>query len=474
MTIQILFKARILSIFCFLWFVSGCSDFLADFAGVEGDEFDDDNFTEQVEPLTAEQKLAIAKGVTVHTGALKDLTKTSPLYLESVKEQKDTDALVASLQRVVCKKDGVRPKQGGYKCVSMGMNDKDITEIWLLGAQGERLLKATSYDFSKYRKLKVIHVNLGKSPETKIDTVEVRNNRKLESFVFINQNLKALTFAKTGALRQLIVPGNEIENIDLSPYEFLNEVDVSHNDLIHIRIRNLKYLSIVDVSHNHLPVIRPINLEKLKKLDVSENELTELDLHYSPLITHLDVHQNRLRSINLSNQTKLRVLRIHKNALSEIDLDSLYSLIYLDVSRNILKVLHISNLKQLQEMYAGDNPLRTLEVSNLPSLKVLNVELAGLQHIVLHGLPELQELILNNNDLADIDIHELQSLEKFHIYRNKLGVNKPHYEIDLRHLDFIKDVDIRDNPNLDAVWVTAKQEKQTKIKADEDEHVVVK
>ena len=474
MTMQILFKARILSIFCFLFFVSGCSDFLADFAGIDGDDFDDDNFVEQVEPLTAEQKMAIAKGVTVHTGALKAFTKTSPLYLESVKEQKDTDVLVKSLKSVICKKDIPRPKQGGYKCASLGMNDKDITEIWLLGKQGENLLKATSYDFSKFRKLKVIHVNLGKSPEKRIDTVEVRNNKKLEHFALINQSLKNLKFADSGTLRKVMIQGNEIENLDLSPYEFLNEADVSHNDLIHVRVRNLKYLHTIDVSHNHLPVIRLVNLENLKKLDVSENELTELNLHYSPLLTHLEAHQNRLRTINLSNQTKLRVLRIHKNALSEIDLDSLFSMIYLDVSRNILKILHISNLKQLQELYAGDNPLRSLEVSNLPSLKTLNVELASLQSISLHGLPELQELALNNNDLSSIDIHELESLEKFHIYRNKLGINKPHYEIDLRDAPLLKDVDVRENPNLDAVWVTTKQERRAKIQVDESENIIVK
>ena len=145
-------------------------------------------------------------------------------------------------------------------------------------------------------------------------------------------------------------------------------------------------------------------LVNLKDLYLPDNNLNSIDLSNNTKLNGLDLGNNNLTSIDLSNLTNLENMDLGGNNLTSIDLSNLINLVDLKLDNNRISTLDLSNLTNLDELDICSTSITELNLPNyLASLDIdylsyinndININRIGEIHI--------NPIILQKNETFDI------------------------------------------------------------------------
>lgn len=166
------------------------------------------------------------------------------------------------------------------------------------------------------------------------------------------------------SLQRLFVDYNEIERLDLSYMEELQELSCNWN--------NLKEL------------ILPNNCEFLTGISAIDNQLTSLDLDGCSNLSYLRLESNQLSYIDLSMCSSLLYLNLADNQLTSIDLKDNGQLQSLNLLYNQLSSILVNYHPELEYICCTENHLRSLILAN-PGLGLWNLSGKDLGTALLLG-----------------------------------------------------------------------------------------
>lgn len=212
---------------------------------------------------------------------------------------------------------------------------------------------------------------------------------------------------------------NEITAIDVTKAPNLRSFSAYFNSIESIDVRNNKELESLDVAYTDISKLDISQNTKLKELRAYNNELSELNISTAPDLTYLDVKNNNLTELNTDNSRKLQTLIVMGNKLSTLNVSAMTDLVELDFSDNNIESINVANAPELKKLGAsknkltsldlaantklqtllvGDNQLEGLDLSNQKMLTLVNVANNGWDACTLNDLyyslneyPQLQE-----------------------------------------------------------------------------------
>lgn len=235
-------------------------------------------------------------------------------------------------------------------------------------------------------------------------------------------------------LRVFNCSGNQIQNLNLTSFTFLEEIKANNGILNSVNLSGLSNLKKINFNHNNLSSINIDNLDQLTELFVYDNNLTSLSFNNNPNITSINCRinalnsldltsltsllwigcdSNQLTSINVSGLTQLQELVCYSNNLTELNVDGLTSLRFLNFGVNQIATINLSTLNSIEQIYCSQNPLSSINIDGLSTLISLDVSetlistidcsQSGVTQLISQNCPNLQTINLNNNHLSYSD-----------------------------------------------------------------------
>ena len=167
-------------------------------------------------------------------------------------------------------------------------------------------------------------VNLGYDAGTLDDYVVTANIIGVTSLDISSKNISDLTGLEDfKALVNFNCNNNNINSIDLSGNQDLQELDCSFNQIVRLDFYN------------------NINL---RKIYCNDNQLTAIEsLHYQQDLTFLDCSNNSLNDVFVGNNSNLEGLYTSNNQLTYIDVSSNLKLTELKANQNLMTSLNVKN-----------------------------------------------------------------------------------------------------------------------------------
>lgn len=202
-------------------------------------------------------------------------------------------------------------------------------------------------------------------------------------------------------LTKLTVVQQEVEQIDLSSNSKLDTLYLPGNFLQNINLSFNKNLIYVNLGSNGLESVQGLSdLNKLKKLDLSWNNLDAFTISNASIET-LFLNLNELQTLDVSEAENLKALNLTTNQLTDLSISSNTQLKTLVISNNRLLQIELSHNPELQYLYASSNAFTNLDVSQNqklvdlrvdrnPSLSCINIEEG--QEILTVRISEYQEI----------------------------------------------------------------------------------
>jgi len=253
-------------------------------------------------------------------------------------------------------------------------------------------------------------------------------------------------------LRSLVIAGNRLSEVDLSPFPKLqllvfsggrlNKIDLSHNPLL-IEVKlDENSISELDLSKNKKLVSLVLSKNDISALDLSNNlELQELVLDNNAFVGSVSDGPEPL--LNLQKNIKLNNLNLFGNQITYIDVHKNVRLDYLDLRQNQLLEINVSLNQNLTELRLSDNQLLELDISNNLNLDRIWAANNLITRIDLPAAGKLRFIFLNNN-LIDCDNLDCTSQNYFLIPGNRNLIH-----VDLRgNLLTNADINLLDNQDF--------------------------
>lgn len=253
-------------------------------------------------------------------------------------------------------------------------------------------------------------------------------------------------------LRTLMVNGNRLFDVDLSPFpnlQFLdlssgrfNKIDLSHNPLLKQVLLDRNSLDELDVSKNTELEVLVLSDNDLSSLDLSNNKkLRELVLDSNAFVGSISDGPEPL--LNLRKNIRLNNLNLFGNEISYIDLRENINLDFLDLRQNQLLEIDVSLNQNLTDLRLTDNQLSVLDISNNNELDRIWAANNLITRIDLPVAGKLRYIFLSNN-LIDCDDSDCTGQNYFLIPGNDNLIH-----VDLRqNLLSNNDIDLLDNQHF--------------------------
>lgn len=206
----------------------------------------------------------------------------------------------------------------------------------------------------------------------------------------------------------LIAADNEIQEIDLSSFQMLEEIDLSGNRLTEIDFSRNPDIRTIDLSDNVLESVTSLPTSQLETLDLSGNLLTDVDAGYASYLTWLDLSDNALTTCNVYGDEALTYLDCSNNQLDQINVWTLEALRNLNVSNNPMVVIGTYYTNQLGTFYQPQLTylvaLETLDCSNTDVLELDLSACTALTQLIATGCGSLTDIWLGDMSAAGIDM----------------------------------------------------------------------
>ena len=275
--------------------------------------------------------------------------------------------------------------------------------------------------------------------------------------------------------------GGDIEKISRTGVDVTYTVDLSSINIKDIPdLSQYKHCKSLDLSCNQISAIWKDVFQKcphLKELKLYSNNLQEMEgTKYLQHLESLQLQYNKINSLNdaLCNCKNLKFLRLDSNRFSILksqELQTLHILSYLDISSNrVDDISSLTVLSSLKELHCTHNKLKTIpNLKSLTKLEEIDFSHNELTSVTgLKGMRSLKILYVKNNKIKCLtSVDKLKSLTELNLANNQLEilsqfpkqfpsleilsvadnlVGKPNDMLSLSELDFLKELDIQNNP----------------------------
>jgi hypothetical protein len=213
--------------------------------------------------------------------------------------------------------------------------------------------------------------------------------------------------------------GNNVTEVDLTPFAELVSLDFNTNDI-----------TAIDTSKNPL----------LGRVVCYDNQLSELDLSHNPELDYLRCYGNRLTALDLSANTKLRELDCSGNDIATLTLPATDTFVWLQCNGNELTELDVTQCPKLGSIMCQNNRnLGSLDVTQNPLLTGLSCSNCGLAELDLTQNGELSELLAGENEFTALDLSGNPKMLRMSIGGNNFS------SIDLDDVPLLENLNIDNN-----------------------------
>lgn len=272
----------------------------------------------------------------------------------------------------------------------------------------------TSIDLSQNTNLKRLDLS-----SNKITSIDLNNNTLLEdidlsgnkvTFLWLTtEKMENFDFAMNPNLKTLKLNNMGLTEMDLSPYQGLETIELEYNKLTNVTLGQNGNLRSLYLRANKLTSIDLSGLSNLNYLSLDDNLFENINLSSVPSLNSLSMYDNKLNSITFGENSNLSSLYLDNNKLSNIDVSGLSNLNQLRLYNNLLESIDLSNNYKLSDLSLENNKLTSLDLSNNPNVQGFYVSRNQLNSITLGEKHRLNYAYLNDNKLTEIDLSEVSN-----------------------------------------------------------------
>ena len=175
--------------------------------------------------------------------------------------------------------------------------------------------------------------------DVKMKNVDLTNMKNLVLVNITRGGISEIKLPESTNLSELILEGNEFENIDLSKYA--------------------SQLRMISLNNNKFKEFDASPYKNIFSLTMGNNEMTSITLD-NPNLYNLDLCGNQLSTLDLSKANGVSQLFLTNNQFESIDLSPLKNLValYLDRNRFKFSTLPVPNSKYALYLYANQAPVK--------------------------------------------------------------------------------------------------------------------
>lgn len=254
---------------------------------------------------------------------------------------------------------------------------------------------------------------------SRIESLDFSNCHKLKHVIVNECSLSKLEIPSDAPLEELLCEKNRIDNLDLSHFDKLLELNCSNNKLTKFDVFSPVIRTLYAMNND----LREIDLSKardLKYLALMNNpNLLSIDLSKNPKIETLSLSSCGLSELNVTAQKELNRLWCNSNKISSLDLRNNSKLYSFQVKSNLLdKVLLPTNPDSLAIVSLANNKLNTISFAKCDSLKSIDLGSNLLESVSTDNLKNLQVLNIRNNKIHQLNLSENPKLNMIGIIGN--------------------------------------------------------
>lgn len=196
---------------------------------------------------------------------------------------------------------------------------------------------------------------------------------ELEYFAFNHNKISTVDLSKYPSLKTLKAQYNTgIKDLDLSPCEELEYLDVTGTWLTHLNLTPCENLQTLKTSLVGLDGLDLSSVTELRSLTAEKCELEKLDLSANTKLANINVAGNNLTQLDLSKNTELTNVDCRSNAIKTLDLSMLAKLDTLNCAVNNIETLNFTNNKALTTLNCSSNALSELNIKANENLQYVN------------------------------------------------------------------------------------------------------
>ena len=245
----------------------------------------------------------------------------------------------------------------------------------------------------------------GRTGESLISEADYKAFTEQMTLDVSNNNIADLTGIEYFTeLTELVCPGNQLAELDLSNNAELSVLKCNGNRLANLDVSNNTKLSTLWCNENRLLKLDVSNCSLLTELGCAINRLAELDVSGNAALKSLSCTNNPLEELDVSNCVVLENLTCNGNWLGELDLLNNVALKELNCDGNQLAMLVLSNNDALTKLNCDNNMLVELDLSNNNALTELECGSNLLVELDLPLNPVLTSIMCSNNKLTKLHV----------------------------------------------------------------------
>ena len=243
-------------------------------------------------------------------------------------------------------------------------------------------------------------------------TVKVKTIKSSSSFTFFEANAvdKINKIIKMNinstSITTFRVPGNDINNLEVSNLKSLVELDVSKNKLALLDLSKLRALQNLNASENQLTTLNLTNNTNLGTLKVANNQIANFDFQANPNLLDFDLTGNPIEilKLNILQEEAVKIIKLNNANLNSFDTQNLKNIESLSLNDNNISTFEVKNFDTLNNLEIASNRLTNLLNPRKNMATVLNVKSNQLTSIDLTNWTNLRELIVRDNLLTTLDL----------------------------------------------------------------------
>ncbi len=370
----------------------------------------------------------------------------------------------------------------------------DITNLVLLEFVRLDAMSLTSIDLSKNTAL----VDLRCSFNSGITSIDVSNNKLLETAHIGNNSLTSINLDNNTLLYELRMSHNNLTSVDLSKNTALTELNLSNNELSYLNLKNSNNTNIALINITSNPLLSCVLVDDA---NYSTTNWTDIDdatsfsdsycrytaipdasfesrlnaLGYDDVsgdgqvpttlienVTYLYVPVNAGSPITslsgIEDFVSLERLICSGSRLTSIDLSNSPNLTEANLSNNLLTTISVNGLTALENLQLSGNSLSTIDVTTNTSLTILDLSGSDLTTLNVINNTALETLDIGNNEISTIDLSTNTLLESFTFSSTSvssldLSNNINLYYVEGEYADNLTELDLSALPLLDEVYL---------------------
>lgn len=224
-----------------------------------------------------------------------------------------------------------------------------LQNLTYLDVSGNRNIR--TLDVTKNKKLKYLNVS-----NSFVKSLDVRQNRRLTSFMCYESKLSDLKLGKNSKLEYIDVHSSgKMGTFDVSQCPKLRGINASDSGLDKLDVTKNKNLWSLNLADNkNLKSVNVTKCYKLNSLDMSGTAIKTLNVTKNRALVYLDVYAAKnIKRLNISKCPKLLSLNVGKSGISYINLTRNRELCGLCPSSTRMKVVGLKGRRNLGLTYFG-------------------------------------------------------------------------------------------------------------------------